>query len=304
MGFIYRIVNQVNGKKYVGQTTQESPQKRWVQHLKSINNGRGCPILRKAVKKYGSENFKFEVICECENSELNDREKTFIISENSLWPNGYNVSKGGFGGGFIGKTHTEETRAKLSYATKLFAASLSYEKKREIAKKISEKNKIIKQNVSEITRKKISEALTGKSKKKPSNDLKLYYSSTDPDIIKKREETRNKIREAALKRAAEGKVAKFTSEMKQKHSEIMAKVSGVPVSQFSLDGVFIRSFPSLSNAAQEFGVSQNCIGRAMRGLNKTSCGFIWKKTEKESLIDVQPKVNNDLVVESEINLIT
>lgn len=65
------------------------------------------------MEKYGKDNFKFEVICEYSLEERYDKEKEFIVLENSLAPNGYNATEGGAGGGFIGKKHSEETIIKM-----------------------------------------------------------------------------------------------------------------------------------------------------------------------------------------------
>ncbi len=134
MAFIYRITNLINGKKYIGETALKDPSKRWQSHLHAIREGRGCPLLRKAVEKYGADNFKFEVICECKHEERYEKEKEWIASENSITPNGYNVLKGGAGGGFVGKKHSEETIAKMREATISQFSKMSKERKIEIYK--------------------------------------------------------------------------------------------------------------------------------------------------------------------------
>jgi group I intron endonuclease len=61
MGFIYLIRNKVNDKKYIG-LTKRTPEVRWKGHKTQIKHGRGCPILRQAVQKYGWEAFEFSVL--------------------------------------------------------------------------------------------------------------------------------------------------------------------------------------------------------------------------------------------------
>jgi group I intron endonuclease len=90
-GVIYKITNLIDGKVYVGQTTQK-PSKRWCKH-KNPYKDNNVPIA-KAIKEHGSENFKFEVIAECSSGEeMNELEEKYIIDLNSLVPNGYNVLK-------------------------------------------------------------------------------------------------------------------------------------------------------------------------------------------------------------------
>ena len=62
MGYIYKITNTVSGKMYVGETKEEDVERRWKQHKNTIKHGRGCPALQDAVRKYGWNVFKFEIV--------------------------------------------------------------------------------------------------------------------------------------------------------------------------------------------------------------------------------------------------
>lgn len=88
---IYKITNLINNKVYIGQTVD--PEKRWWQHC---NNAKACrdeyPI-HNAIRKYGKDNFSFEVIEWTKN--YNEREVELIKQYNSISPNGYNVAEGG-----------------------------------------------------------------------------------------------------------------------------------------------------------------------------------------------------------------
>lgn len=89
---VYLITNKINGKQYVGQTTN-SVENRWREHNWSKN---GCRALKNAINKYGKENFKIEEIYRTISlEELDEREKEFIIKFNTLAPNGYNLKTGG-----------------------------------------------------------------------------------------------------------------------------------------------------------------------------------------------------------------
>lgn len=103
-GVVYLIINMVNGKKYVGQTTQPL-KKRFNQHAKSKKTHLG-----NAIRKYGVENFTIEVLEECYSREqLNEREIFWIAKLNCKHPNGYNLTDGGKGL----KGFTEETLARM-----------------------------------------------------------------------------------------------------------------------------------------------------------------------------------------------
>lgn len=52
-------------------------------------------LLSKAFRKYGINNFTFEILEECESSLLDEKETYYINLYNSLQPNGYNMTPGG-----------------------------------------------------------------------------------------------------------------------------------------------------------------------------------------------------------------
>jgi group I intron endonuclease len=106
---IYEIVNTINNKRYIGQTTQ-LPQRRWIYHKKRLNNGTHTnPHLLRAWKKYGESAFNFRILETCNSlDELNCREIEYI-SKNLT---GYNLRSGGDNGG----AHAEETKKKIRLA--------------------------------------------------------------------------------------------------------------------------------------------------------------------------------------------
>lgn len=72
---IYRIKNLINEKSYVGQST--NIEKRWNKEKTSAFNKNYASYdypLSRAFRKYGIENFSFEVIEECSKEELDEKE--------------------------------------------------------------------------------------------------------------------------------------------------------------------------------------------------------------------------------------
>lgn len=106
---IYLITNLINNKKYVGQSTHIY--KRWGVH-KNSNNWIDIPLYR-AFKKYGLNNFKFEILEECSKEKLDDLE-IYWISYFDCFNNGYNLTPGGSNGGHYIKLSKELVEAIIN----------------------------------------------------------------------------------------------------------------------------------------------------------------------------------------------
>lgn len=123
--FIYKTTNLVTGLIYVG-----------LHYASKLDDGYiGCGVycqkdvedclssfyFQNAVKKYGYENFKREILEFCETKEeLNEREKFWIreLNSNNI-EIGYNLTKGGEGGDiWSGRKHSEESKEKMRVAAR------------------------------------------------------------------------------------------------------------------------------------------------------------------------------------------
>lgn len=134
IGVIYKLTNLINGKKYIGQTIQKLSS-RIYQHKHCETTAIG-----QAIKKYGWENFKSEIIEECPKNILDEREIFWISYYGCIAPKGYNLSSGGKvkkgkENNFYGKHHTKETRAKISARNK----AMSTEQKEKISMTLKSK---------------------------------------------------------------------------------------------------------------------------------------------------------------------
>ena len=108
-GYIYKIVNKVNGITYVGQTIT-SINTRFIQH--KYSSTKYNTYLYNAMRKYGIENFTIEQIDTANNlDELNNKEIYWINKLNTKAPNGYNILDGG--NGTKGFHHSKETKLIL-----------------------------------------------------------------------------------------------------------------------------------------------------------------------------------------------
>jgi len=179
IGYIYKTTNLINKKIYIGQTKSNKFKKNYF--------GSGI-IIKESLKKYNKNNFTVEILSECfSKSEMNEKEIYYINLFKSNDLNiGYNLSSGGGGSfgyklsektkqkisenhinvkgennPFFGKTHTIETKMKLS----VYHSGKTYSD--DFKKKISDsmKGRIpwnLGINHSEESKKKMSQSHTGK----------------------------------------------------------------------------------------------------------------------------------------------
>lgn len=94
---IYKITNLINNKVYIGLSIDIK--ERWRAHRSrpfQSNCKQYNSHLYRAIRKYGLENFKFEIIEECNPENLEDREIYWIKYYQAKNPNfGYNLTDGG-----------------------------------------------------------------------------------------------------------------------------------------------------------------------------------------------------------------
>lgn len=113
-GKIYKIINGVNNKVYIG-CTVTSLEKRYYEHLYRCFKTDYKSKLYNSIKKYGEENFIIELIEECDIDKIYEIEKKYIVEYDSF-KNGLNSTLGGEG--CLGYIHSPEIRRKISKSTK------------------------------------------------------------------------------------------------------------------------------------------------------------------------------------------
>ena len=125
---VYKTTNLINGKIYIGQDSKNNP-----DYL-----GSGT-IIKRAIKKYGKENFKKEILEICTTKqEMDEKEKFWIKKLNSI-KNGYNISEGG--DGCLGCKQSDETKQKrreknIGEKNPMFGVRLSEETLQNRSKKV------------------------------------------------------------------------------------------------------------------------------------------------------------------------
>ncbi len=161
---IYKTTNLINGKIYIGQDSKNNP-----EYL-----GSGI-ILKKAILKYGKENFKKEILEYCSTKEdLDKREKYWIKTLNTI-KNGYNIAAGG--NGCLGCKQSDETK----------------EKRR--VKNIGELNPMFGKTIPKESIKKRSEKIKNKGVFKGENNPNFKFKIDKEDLIKKYIEENKTLKE-------------------------------------------------------------------------------------------------------------
>ena len=178
MAYIYRIVHIESGRTYVGQTTR-TVELRWKEHVKCATKRGNDSYLYRAMRLHGIEAMRIEALEECNVEDLDEREKYWVEQLNCSAPNGYNMTTGGSQPKYTEelrqyqreKAQDPEWKRKVSEGTRKGWHAMPDEKKRGIAKKVSEKTKgrsnwwMIGRKPaqwSEETRKRVSEERRGK----------------------------------------------------------------------------------------------------------------------------------------------
>ena len=93
-GKIYKYTNLINKKVYIGQT-KTTLENRHKKHLSQLSDN---TYFHRALKKYGENNFKLELIEDnIPLSQLDNREKYWISYFDSFYTTGkgYNLTEGG-----------------------------------------------------------------------------------------------------------------------------------------------------------------------------------------------------------------
>jgi hypothetical protein len=121
MCFIYTIINNINGMRYLGQTVHTCVENRFREHKSNakliIRHKQGDPDMNEnhqrfwairnsklynAMAEHGIENFTFRPLKIIEfETDLNAAEIWCIAKYNTVWPNGYNSTLGGGSGGSL-----------------------------------------------------------------------------------------------------------------------------------------------------------------------------------------------------------
>lgn len=239
-GIIY-CYKSPSGKYYVGQTIRES-----LRHKEHKNRKGNCVKFKKAIEKYGFENFKYKVLIRvnCDESFLNiilNRLERMYIKKYNSFNLGYNMNVGGSG--------NKGLRCSL------------------------------------CTKNKISAKLKGR-----------YTGNSHPFYGKRHTNKTKSLISSSLKgKTVWNKGNKLSDENKQRISSTLMEYysTGVKphnakkVNQYTLEGEFIKTWDSASEAASYLFGAKNGEGvlRVCRGERNKYKSFLWKYNEGSQTIE-------------------
>ena len=286
---IYKIENLINGKIYIGQAVDLK--RRISEHKRpSRYNNPNRPeykfALSAAIRKYGIGNFSFEIIEECKEEELDDKEKYWIQYYNSYY-SGYNETIGG-------KKGPRKPLFKV-YQYDAFGNFLNeYENIFEASERTNTPLDGIRQNLYENSRLKTSNNFQWRKEKY--DKINSIYPE---EIIICFTLNGNKIKEypsiqeAAyysgdnaldIKHACEHKI-KATNIYRWRYKKEVGELTQLPyeedligrkkVNQYDLFGNFLRTFNSLTEAANFVDVNPIEISLCCKGKTNSCKHYLW-----------------------------
>lgn len=255
---IYKIVNLINGKVYIGQSDRLNERER--EHFYRLDrNEHHNEHLQRAFNKYGKDNFIFE--CIEETDDLDNREIHWINKYGGVnSKSNYNL-KDPLTKEWSDYTKVKQSKSMTGENNPNFGRSWTQEQKN----KLSEERKGIS-----------LEERIGKDKA----DLAKEKMSKSQSLRTHPEEVKEKIRQANLgaNNPAYGKGDRQVGDK----NPMWGKVSEgrKPVQCFTKDGVLVKEYEYLSQVADD-GFNVGNVGSVCNNKPKykTSGGFVWKFKE-------------------------
>lgn len=260
---IYKITSP-SGKIYIGQSVNILSRINKYKNAKCITQ----PIILKSILKYGWENHVFEIVCECEQFELNERERYYQDKFDCIGKNGLNC--------MLTNTTTKSGKARQETIDKLTGRKLPE----------STREKMRNKKLSEETRKKISQSNTGR---KVSEETKRKISQSNSGK-KRTQEYIDKMK----KRVISEKVKEMlrTNMKGKKHSQesiekIRLASKGRKPSKYCLNKAMISTskrvldtetgvvYKSASELASILNVKRTTLTAKLSGQNKNTTQYVY-----------------------------
>ena len=258
--YVYKHVNKINGKIYVGITSNIKD--RWSRNGKRYSS---CAYFFKAIQKYGWNGFEHIVLeSNLTEAEALKRESYWIQFYHSNDKNyGYNLTSGGEYFEF-----SEETKEKMSQSRQKYLEKENI-KKSGLCLETGETFKSCSDVEKEtgILKSQIYACCSHYPSAFSAHGLHWVFINELPSWTE--EKGLEKIKEIELKRGG-------TEEQKQKAYLAKVTAKGKKVFCIELNKIFL----STREAARELNIDYSRIGKVCRGQAKTAGGYHWKYIEE------------------------
>lgn len=198
-GQIYIITNIITQKQYIGQARSHRKnhnryipvgfEGRFNDHISEAicnTKRKQCWYLNNAIRKHGKDSFEVKLLEICPVNEMDVNEQKYIAEYNTLYPNGYNLTKGGKTTESVRHEFTEDVNPSGKHGGSSFR---SQETRTRISQRLSD---VL--NSEEVSRKRASDAKTQHMQQKlekmkdvqidPTNLLQYITSRKDRVVVR------------------------------------------------------------------------------------------------------------------------
>lgn len=286
-----------NGKRYVGQTCCE-PNRRWQNGYGYVNQ-----VFYNAIKKYGWDNFEHIILAEKLTAGDADRVEQYYIElyQTTDKTKGYNLLEGGHGG----KHLPEEVKAKIGRANSgenngRYGHRYSDEEREQMSLNSPWRGR----HHTEESKEKIRKALAGnrntKCGKEHHNAKAIKQYDMDGCLIRIYDTAKEASDETGVQRSgiccsAKGKIKSCGGYIwlyvkdeltldelnkRKRHDFNLNSVCKKKVKQYDLDGNYIATFNSVSDAQISVGRKNgSMISAVCKNKRIQAYGYIWKYAE-------------------------
>lgn len=274
---IYKIENLINGKVYIGQSVDI--QYRFNNHKSESFNPKSNAYntaIHRAIRKYGVDNFSFDIIEECDQDKLRERE-IYWIDYYKSFGRGYNLTSGGEGVPTINIKQTQKLWDD-GLSVKEIAQNLNCQQHTvihilESYEKYSNQESY--KRGRENARKKLHKPIVQYDLH--GNFIQKYKSVTEASMLTNIK--RNNISAVLIGKqlSAGGYQWAYEGNNPPKIYDPKSFNDKKPVLQFDLDGNFIAECESLNDAAKAVGLKNvQSITRCCNNKQYTAAGYYWR----------------------------
>ena len=272
---IYKIENLITHQCYIGQS--KFIERRWQDH--KSRSKFGASKFYQAIRQYGLENFSWEVLEECSQEELDEKEIYWIEFYNS-YLEGYNSTPGG--------QFQSTISNQLVYEAWDEGLSISQIAERLQIGKSTVYYILVGYNKYSTHESKRRGGIIACNTIKNEKRNKIFQYDLEGNFIAEWFSANERERQLGIDsdtigRVINGKANKAGgfqwSDMKQdKIAPCKTPFSGVPrkIKQYSLDNIFLQEFESFASAARVVHGDSALLRRVVDKDNRTAYGYKWK----------------------------